>query len=384
MKTKKNISILSIDYGAGGTERVISLLLQHLVNDYNVTLVLFYNYIDYEIPDGVELEILSSSMSRENTLFRKAKDTLAVTFKYHRLIRRKKIDVSLAFLALPNIINGIMAMWNKDLRTIISERCYPSIMYKANISSRLLANYMFPYFYSKNDHLFSNSIHINKDLKDHFNVNMPMSVIYNPISVDENLRKLPEEIVTTKIFRFINVGSLYHAKNQMMIIKTLPLLEKNNFQFEHAGVGEMESEIRKSLKELEVEEQVTFLGKISHVRQALIKNDCFVLSSRTEGFPNVVLEAMSVGLPVIATNCMSGPLELLNDNEPVNIKDGEFVQCKYGILINVDDTIALAKALTYLKAHPVVRQKYSLAGFERAKRNDLKIIYNQVTELIEG
>ncbi len=182
MNNKKNISVLTIDYGAGGAERVISLLLKHLVKDYNVTLVLFYKYIDYEIPEGVELVVLSSSMSRDNTIYRKAKDTLLVTWKYHRLIKRKNIDISLAFLALPNIINGIMAMWNKNLRTVISERCFPSIMYQANVSSRFLAKYMFPYFYAKNDHLFSNSVYINKDLKETFKVNMPMSVIYNPIT----------------------------------------------------------------------------------------------------------------------------------------------------------------------------------------------------------
>lgn len=384
MNNKKNISILTIDYGAGGTERVISLLLKQLIKDYNVTLVLFYNYIDYEIPEGVALEVLSSSMSRENTIFRKAKDTALVTYKYDRLIKRKNIEVSLAFLALPNIINGIMAIRNKNLRTVISERCFPSIMYQSNLSSKFLANYLFPYFYAKNDHLFSNSIHINQDLRDNFKVHMPMSVIYNPINVNENIRKLPEEIIASQVFKFINVGSLYHAKNQMMIIKTLPLLDAHSFHFVHAGVGEMEREVKNTISEMDLESQVTFLGKISDVKQELMNYDCFVLSSITEGFPNVVLEAMSVGLPVIATNCMTGPLELLNDNEPVIIMDGEFLNCKYGILINIHDTQALAKALVYLKEHPEIRRKYSKLGFERAKRYDLASIYHEVKELLEG
>jgi len=384
MNKKKNISLITIDYGAGGAERVISLLLKHLVKDYNVTLVLFYEYIDYEIPDGVELVVLSSSMSRDNTIFRKAKDTLLVTWKYHHLIKRKNIDISIAFLALPNIINGIMAMWNKNLRTVISERCFPSIMYKANRSSHFLAKYMFPYFYPKNDHLFSNSVYINKDLKESFKVNMPMSVIYNPIGVDENERKIPEAITVTKTLKFINVGSIYGAKNQMMIVNTLTLLNKEDFHFVQAGVGEMEDELKAYINELGLDNQVTFLGKIDNVKEQLINSDCFVLSSKTEGFPNVVLEAMSVGLPVISTNCMSGPLELINDNEPVDIKEGEFVECKYGILVNVDDNQGLAKALTYFKDYPEVRQKYSKLGFERAKQNDLPSIYNQLKELLEG
>ncbi|WP_340155445.1 hypothetical protein [uncultured Winogradskyella sp.] len=113
MKSKKNLSVLSIDYGAGGAERVTSLLLKHLVNDYNVTLVLFYEYIDYEIPEGVELVVLSKSLCRDNNIYRKGKDTLFNIWKYNRLIKKRNIDISLAFLALPNIINGIMAMLNK-------------------------------------------------------------------------------------------------------------------------------------------------------------------------------------------------------------------------------------------------------------------------------
>tara|TARA_R110002050_G_scaffold288208_7_gene439947 strand:+ start:2609 stop:3763 length:1155 start_codon:yes stop_codon:yes gene_type:complete len=384
MKSKKNLSVLSIDYGAGGAERVTSLLLKHLVNDYNVTLVLFYEYIDYEIPEGVELVVLSKSLCRDNNIYRKGKDTLFNIWKYNRLIKKRNIDISLAFLALPNIINGIMAMLNKNLKTVISERCFPSIMYRTNGSSLFLAKYMFPYFYPKNDFLFSNSVYINKDLKESFNVKMPMSVIYNPITVDENIRKIPNTIVAKETLSFINVGSIYKAKNQLMIINTLPLLDKNHFHFVQAGVGTMEEEVKDYVKESGLENQVTFLGLIKNVKEELIKHDCFVLSSKTEGFPNVVLEAMSVGLPVISTNCMSGPLELLNDNEPIDIKEGEYVTCKYGILINVDDTNALAKALTYLRDNPEVRQKYSELGFERAKQNDLPSIYNKVKELLEG
>ncbi len=257
-------------------------------------------------------------------------------------------------------------------------------MYRTNGSSLFLAKYMFPYFYPKNDFLFSNSVYINKDLKESFNVKMPMSVIYNPITVDENIRKIPNTIVAKETLSFINVGSIYKAKNQLMIINTLPLLDKNHFHFVQAGVGTMEEEVKDYVKESGLENQVTFLGLIKNVKEELIKHDCFVLSSKTEGFPNVVLEAMSVGLPVISTNCMSGPLELLNDNEPIDIKEGEYVTCKYGILINVDDTNALAKALTYLRDNPEVRQKYSELGFERAKQNDLPSIYNKVKELLEG
>lgn len=382
MNTKKNLSILTIDFGAGGAERVISILLKELIKDFNVTLVLFYDFIHYDIPEEVELEILLPNGNLNNTIYRKAKDTLLISNKYSRLIRSKQIDVSMSFLALPNIVNGITAKRHKNLRTIISERCFPSIMYKANRSSNFLAKYVFPVYYPKNDHLFSNSEYINIDLKENFKVNMPMSVVYNPIEIDESNIKSMDSITTTSKLNVINVGSIYEPKNQKLIIKALSHLNNGDYHLTILGTGELEHEVKAYTKTNGLEEAVDFKGKVNNVKDYLIESDCFVLSSNTEGFPNVVLEAMSAGLPVISTNCMSGPLELLNDNEPVSIPEGEFYEAKYGILINVNDDKALAKALHYYKENVDIRKHYSKVGFERAKENSLPNIYKQVKELL--
>src|SRR5690606_38818250 len=82
---------------------------------------------------------------------------------------------------------------------------------------------------------------------------------------------------------------------------------------------------------------------------------------------DLLLEAMAAGLPVISTNCISGPLELLNDNFEVEIKIGEFFIAKYGILINVNDERALTKALIYLKENPAELKKLSICSRERSK-----------------
>ncbi|MEO6348215.1 MAG: glycosyltransferase, partial [Aquaticitalea sp.] len=58
MHSKPNLSILTLSLANGGAERVISLLLKHLVNDFKVSLVLFYDIIEYEIPADVEVRIL--------------------------------------------------------------------------------------------------------------------------------------------------------------------------------------------------------------------------------------------------------------------------------------------------------------------------------------
>lgn len=368
----------------GGAQRVISIFLPHLVKDYNVSLVLFKELIDFEIPDGVHVEILFPENNLKNTFFTKIKETLQASKKYNMFVRENNIDISMAFLALPNIVNGIVGKKNKELRTVISERCFPSLMYKANKSSQFIANFVIPKYYNQNDALFSNSININEDLKQNFKVEIPMSVIYNPIGIDENKRILPESIEEKPILNFISVGSIYQAKNQKMIVSAMSHLKKVNYHYTQAGAGVLENDLKSYTNNLGLNEQTTFLGNVTNVKDYLLKNDCFVLSSNTEGFPNVVLEALASGLPVISTNCKTGPLELLNGNEPVEIKDGDFVKCKYGLMVNVDDDIGLAKALEYFKDNTEARQHYSEVGFERAKQNDIPNIYVQVKHLLNG
>ena len=123
---------------------------------------------------------------------------------------------------------------------------------------------------------------------------------------------------------------------------------------------------------------------MKNVKEYLLNSDCFVLASNTEGFPNVLLEAMAVGLPVISTNCLSGPLEILNDNEPITIAKGEFYLAKYGILINVDDDIALSKAILFLRNNEDQRKTYCDLGFQKAQNFSLPKIYDQVKHLINN
>jgi len=99
MSRKKNLSIFTIDFGAGGAERVISLLLKHLKDDFKVTLILFYNYIDYDIPDEVNTIVLLPNTKKTNSLVKKIRDMIALLFKYNKVIRQnsKLLLVSAVF-----------------------------------------------------------------------------------------------------------------------------------------------------------------------------------------------------------------------------------------------------------------------------------------------
>lgn len=384
MNKKPNLSILTIDYGAGGAERVISLLLKKLKNDFNVTLVIFYDIVHYDLPDGVDLVVLLPEKKKTKKLYIKIYDSFKLIFRYNKFIKENNIDISFALLAQPNIINGIMAIKYKHLKTIISERCYPSIVYKYNRFSMSMTKVLIPMFYNRNDALFSNSVHINADLKENFRVKIPMSVIYNPIEINEKTRVIPESIKFKSTLKIVNVATMEPRKNQKLILDALYQLPKGEYHLTYYGMGHLFNDLFKLREFYNLNKHVDFAGKVTNIQEYLIQNDCFVLSSETEGFPNVLLEALSVGLPSISTNCLSGPLELLNDNKPVNIEKGEFYKAKYGILINEGDSDGLKNALNYFRKHPEERQRYSQLGFERAKHYNLPEIYNQVKSLLNN
>ncbi|WP_190808454.1 glycosyltransferase [Flagellimonas sp. S3867] len=379
---KPKLSIINLGMGSAGAEKVISLLLKKLKDDYDVTLFLLFKERHYDIPPEIKVIGLTKGSS-ESSIFIKLLQSFLILWKYNSLLRKRKIEYAISFLPYPNFINGISSLFNPSIRFFVSERGYPSNNTSKKISL-YIAKVFYPLLYNRCYKLFSNSVYINKDLKENFGIRIPTEVIYNPIELPEKTKKSETLASNIDMMKVITVGSLIDRKNQGSIIKALGI---SNYTYVASIIGEgpLQKNIEMQVSDLELNRNVRLLGGgIQNVNDFLVENDCFVLSSKTEGFPNALLEAMAAGLPCISTNCLSGPQELINENLEVKIDKGSFFMGKYGILVEVNDSLGLSKALDYLTENPSERERLSRLSLKRAKDYELNGIYKVFNEFIKS
>lgn len=158
-----------------------------------------------------------------------------------------------------------------------------------------------------------------------------------------------------RIIRIISVGTLYWIKNQLMTIRAVSALHELGYRVELTLLGEGvdREKIRNEIKERKAEHYIFTPGTKKNVEDYLRQSDIYVSSSRTEGLPLSILEAMACGLPIVATNA-GGTRDIVVDGEN-------------GFLIQVDDECALKKRLMDLIKNEEKRESFSKKSREKAE-----------------
>ena len=170
-------------------------------------------------------------------------------------------------------------------------------------------------------------------------------VIPNAVPVDE----FSPAPLDGRPARILSVGRLKEPKDFVTLLNALGLLEPGSFEAAIVGDGPDRPELERRLRP-----GVDLLGERDDVPELLARSDAFVLSSRSEGMPMSVLEAMAGGVPVVAT-AVGGVPELVVDGET-------------GILVEPGDTTGLAAALRALVDDVALRRRLGAAGRARAEK----------------
>lgn len=337
----------------GGAERVFTTLVDRLsrnAGEFAITVALLDNETEeaYRLPAEVKVERLDTRGSLLRSVTRTRK-----------LVRRLRPDVTLSFLSRANVA-AILAMRRSGGAAVISERVNTTAHLRSGrlgMLSRLLIRSTYP----SARRIIAVSEGVARTLETDFAVEPArISVIHNPVDI-ARIRSLAaqEPAIPVSTADFVTMGRLVDNKNTAMAIRALARAgpEGNLIVL---GEGPLREDLTALAASLGLADRVRFLGFLANPYAVLARAGCYLLTSHAEGFPNAMLEAMAVGLPVVATDCPSGPAEILQ----VRLDGDEPAFGHGGALIAMEDDRAMARCMTELTGPR--RAAFAATATERA------------------
>ena len=319
--------------------------------------------------------------------------------KLQRTLKRLNCQVLISFMERANILNMLTL---KKLRHIISIRTHLSIALRnKSLLKRSLIKFCYPLLLGRADVINFNSRQTAGDFCSLFTVDeRKISVIYNYCD-QKLLQQLASEHFPESyksIFKnpvVITCGRLIEIKGHRFLIQSFKEVQKHypETQLVILGDGPLKEQLLNLTHQLGINNSVHFPGYQSNPFVWMAKATLFILPSLGEGFPNALLEAMTLGIPVISTDCPSGPREILTNKDNFDEKITDIYYSPYGILIprfdqscqkdNSSPESLLASATMKLLEDNKLRKRYGQAAQERTKMFSPKHCLSQWRSLIQ-
>lgn len=355
--SEKHITVYLPSLRGGGAERVIVNLTDAFAESgHQVDIVLVSAKGPYIDDVHSEINIVDLDTRRY----------FAALPSLTRYLRRAKPDVLLATIDTANTV-AICAKRMAGVSTRIVVRISNMLSPKEAHGERkqrlvhAVAKYVYPY----TDHIVAVSDGVADDLENRMGLpSKQITTIYNP-SVTDKLLTQAEHPVDYPWFNadspvILGVGEFTKQKDFETLLRAFYLLKQEvDAYLVLLGTGPREENLQAIIEELDIEDCVKLFGFVDNPYKYMASADVFVLSSRWEGCPNVLIEALACGSPVVSTDCPSGPAEIL--------KHGT-----YGQLVPVGDVKSLAREITTVirsDEHPdsksYARERFSLETIAR-------------------
>ena len=340
MEQEKVLGLFISTLSYGGAERVVSELIQEISKNTETHLILGKNKINYEIDK--EVHVLST-----NNEDKKIRPFLNSIIKLIKIKQQMGITHSISFLEKPNLLNVLS---QRNEKTIISIRSSKS---NFEDSFGYIGKLILKFVYSRANRIVAVSKCIQDEIIKKYKIKPDkINVIYNPVNV-EKISALANESLDEYAPLFylpvlINVGRLSEAKNQKSVLRVFSEIKscQSNLKLVLIGDGELRDQLLTDVEELglssydvwagqkfSVKYDVYFLGFQKNPFRFIARSKLFILSSLWEGFPNVLIEAMACGVPVVSADCTSGPREIVAPDSNWTDKVSELEYLQYGLLL---------------------------------------------------
>ncbi len=361
--SKGRLTFVIHKISAGGAEKVLTLLANELCKKgWSVTLLTFDSGREppfFELHSQIR-HLHLSLMREQGSWWKAVKVHLMRPWILRRTIRKSRPDAVISFIDLMNILT-LVATIGLNIPVIISERGNPefSLMGKFWILLRQRVYRRCACLVVQTQAVrsfFSTSVQ-NKS-----------RIIPNPVLVP----CVDSDLETEKSSKTVlAMGRLCEDKGFDLLLKAFVPLSKKfpDWILEVWGEGEQRQLLEGLCDQLGLREKVRFPGLAQEHYKTLSRADIFVLSSRTEGFPNVLGEAMACGLPVVSFDCRSGPSEMIRDG--VN-----------GLLVPPANVPALTSAMEQLMTSVELRKRLGEEAQKITERYSLNKIVGEWEKLL--
>ena len=342
----------------GGAERVMSMLTKQWAESHDVILAMFdasapaYHY------GGRMFDLKCQAASTRLT---KARNALQRVLQLRDLMRRERPDHIITFMESANFPATLAAALSGNLAKLsVSVRNDPSRF-------TALQRTLLPIIYRLPARVVAVSKGVALALNGMGVPTAKVAVIPNPVKVPPTPPEpyvRPEQPPLAEPF-ILAVGRLHKQKGFDQLLAAFAALQHPKLNLVILGEGRERRNLEALARQLGIDARVHMPGTTNDTTPWYRAAACFVLSSRHEGWPNVLMEAMANGCPAISFNCPFGPDEILEGG-------------RHGILVEAGNISALTLALaSFINAPEVERARFALAGPQRALHFDLPSIAAQ-------
>lgn len=326
----EKIALIINSLSSGGGERVVATLSQGFAKDYDVTIIIFNGKsVDYEFGG----KLVDIDCIEKKSLIGKSYNLLKRSYKLKKLFNQEKFDHIFGFMESANYA-AILA----------SDKTVASLHIDVNflaLTDRLLIRSFYPMAKS----VAPVSDDIATTLEKQVKLNN-VTRIYNPVPFQE-LDKLSSVSFKHPRKFIIAVGRLTYQKHfDLMIDAFAKSRAQQDCDLIILGDGELREELEAQITSLGMQDKILLPGRLKNPFVYMKNAEFMTLSSRAEGFPMVLIEALSLGCPVISVDCPTGPREIVKDG--VN-----------GLLIDTENEEMLTESIDKLFSDQSLRQQLS-------------------------